>query len=231
MHKKIISTSISKRMHFKLLYQKENSAIMCRPLLWLGSFWPLSSLFLGSVSNSLNGTDCSDQRSHSSLQLLLFFPFLQKPLGSGFIVFNVLSSLKITQKANNWFSCCLFPMRIQMSACTQCLLLPTEMYKQKLAAPHAAFQSDMLFGEDINEMAKRKEAWTWSQTKPRAPTKMCEGQSTGQMFVLKLSSCFSTSNSDVTLGAFFKWFRYLHPLSAAGGVLNQQELRSERIAI
>lgn len=45
-----------------------------------------------------------------------------------------------------------------MSACTQCLLLPTEMYKQKFAAPFAAFQSDMLFREDINEIAERKGA-------------------------------------------------------------------------
>lgn len=30
-----------------------------------------------------------------------FFPFLQKPQGSSFIVFSVLSSLKITHKANN----------------------------------------------------------------------------------------------------------------------------------
>lgn len=91
-----------------------------------------------------------------------FFSFLQKPQGSGFIVFNVLSSLKITQKANNRFSCCLFPMRIQMSASTQCMLLPKEMYKKKCAAPFAAFQSNMLFRGDINEMEERKWAWTWS---------------------------------------------------------------------
>lgn len=54
-----------------------------------------------------------------------FFLFLQKPQGSGFIVFGVLSSLKITHKANNWFSCCLFPMTIQMSASTQ-RFLPTQ---------------------------------------------------------------------------------------------------------
>ena len=57
--------------------------------------------------------------------VVAFFPSYRKPQGSGFIVFGVLSSLKITHKANNWFSCCLFPMRTQMSASAQCLLLPT----------------------------------------------------------------------------------------------------------
>lgn len=60
---------------------------------------------------------------------------------------------------------------------------------------------------------------------------MCEGLSTGQMFELKLASWFSTSDSDVTLGAFSKWFGYLHPLSAAGGMLNQQERRPEIVVI
>lgn len=66
--------------------------------------------------------------------------------------------------------------------------------------------------------------------KPTVPTKMCEDETTGQMFGLKLALCFSTSNSDVTLGAFSKWFKFLHPLSAVEGMLNQRERRPERIA-
>lgn len=60
------------------------------------------------------------------------------------------------------------------------------------------------------------------QTKPTVPTKMCEDQTTRQMFGLKLASHFPTSNSDVTLGAFSEWLRYLHPHSAAAGMLNQR---------
>lgn len=34
----------------------------------------------------------------------------------------------------------------------------------------------------------------------------------GQMFGLKLLLCLTRSNSDVTLGAFFKWLKCLHSL-------------------
>lgn len=47
----------------------------------------------------------------------------------------------------------------------------------------------------------------------------------GQMFGINLASCCFTSNLDVTLGAFSKWFKYLHPLSAVEG-----KLRVERMA-
>lgn len=39
------------------------------------------------------------------------------------------------------------------------------------------------------------------------------------MFGLNLASCCFTSNSDVTVGAFSKWFKYLHPLSAVDETL------------
>lgn len=166
-----------------------------------------------------------------------FFPFLQKPQGSGFIVFSVLSSLKITHKANNWFSCCLFPMRIQMSASTQCLFLPTKTNKQKfvsppevsLPAPSLLHRPTRCFGESINEKTKANEnVRVRSSAKPTLPTKNVWGQTAGQMFELKLASCYSTSNSDVTLGAFSKWFKYLHPLSAVEGMLNQRAIRAEK---
>lgn len=41
----------------------------------------------------------------------------------------------------------------------------------------------------------------------------------GQMFEINLASCCFTSNLDVTLGAFTKRFKYLHPLSAVDGML------------
>lgn len=88
--------------------------------------------------------------------VVAFFPFLQKPQGSGFIVFSVLSSLKITQKANNWFSCCLFPMRIQMSACTQCLLLSIKMYKPKFAALLLLFRVTCCLGKILMKWQREK---------------------------------------------------------------------------
>lgn len=53
-------------------------------------------------------------------------------------------------------------MRIQMSVSTQCLFLPTKMYKQKFVsltdsiALFAASQTNMLLAKNINEMTEEK---------------------------------------------------------------------------
>lgn len=44
------------------------------------------------------------------------------------------------------------------------------------------------------------------------------------MFGLNLASCCFTSNSDVTVGAFSKWFKYLHPLSAVDETLRAKKM-------
>lgn len=109
-----------------------------------------------------------------------FFLFLQKPQGSPFIVFRVLSSLKITQKANNWFSCCLFPIRIQMSASTQYLLLPTKMYKHKCLSltnarcPLCCFSLTCCLGMILRQWQRKIIVRARNQTKPKVPTKLCE---------------------------------------------------------
>lgn len=64
--------------------------------------------------------------------------------------------------------------------------------------------------------------------KPTVPRKIRSGQTTGQMFGLKLATYFAASNSDVTPGAFSKWFKYLHPLSAVERMLNQRERSPEK---
>lgn len=60
---------------------------------------------------------------------------------------------------------------------------------------------------------------------------MYEDYTMGQMFRLHLAFfyvyeyrfffSFLTSNSDVTLGAFSKWFKYFRPVLAVDGILNQ----------
>lgn len=159
-----------------------------------------------------------------------FFLFLQKLQGSGFIVFGVLSSLKITHKANNWFSCRLFPMTIQMSASTQQRFLPTP---KKVFISYWRLPTSLLLpGKKQMLMKRQKETVfesVWNQAETTVPTEMPQDQSTGQMFGLKMASSLSASNSDVTLSAFLKWLKYLLPVSAAAGMLNQRELRQERI--
>lgn len=51
----------------------------------------------------------------------------------------------------------------------------------------------------------------------------------GQMFGINLASCCFTSNLDVTLGAFSKWFKYLHPLSAAEGTLRVERMAKDSL--
>lgn len=131
--------------------------------------------------------------------VVAFFPSYRKPQGSGFIVFGVLSSLKITHKANNWFSCCLFPMRTQMSASAQWLLLPTKKCTSRnlylvltLAALFAALPRPMRYlGKALMKCQKEKEMWELeARRSPLCPLKMCEDQTAGQMFGLKLASRF-----------------------------------------
>lgn len=168
---------------------------MCRLLLWTGTFILDPRLLYFWVQSQTNWMRLTAQIKGLILRSsCCFFLFLQKPQGSSFIVFSVLSSLKITHKANNWFSCCLFPMRTQMSVSTQCLFLPTKMYKQKLVSltnaccPPYCFPNTpkycwrkilMKWQREVNMRA-------WNQTKPTVATKMCEDQTTGQMFGLKI---------------------------------------------
>lgn len=65
---------------------------------------------------------------------------------------------------------------------------------------------------------------------PLCPLKCARTEPQDRCLGSNWSHAFSTSNSDVTLGAFSKWFKYLHPLSAAEGMLNQRALRPERMA-
>ena len=121
-------------------------------------------------------------------------------------------------------------MRTQMSAGTQSLILPTEMYElRNLSDFPGSADRRAAFGEGINEMTKwrGKCESLLSQTRPTVPSKKAWGQTAGQMLGLKLASCFSTTNSDVTLGAFSEWFKYLRPHSAAEGMLNQPAIRPE----
>ena len=133
--------------------------------------------------------------------VVAFFPSYRKPQGSGFIVFGVLSSLKITHKANNWFSCCLFPMRTQMSASAQCLLLPTNKCTSRNLYLATNSRCPLCcsppprprryFGKTLMKCQKEKEMWELeARRSPLCPLKMCEDQTAGQMFGLKLAWCF-----------------------------------------
>lgn len=103
--------------------------VVCRPLLWtkLCLFFSLTPCVLyfwvQSQTNSMGMT--ARIKGLILRSSCCFFSLPMKPQGSGFIVFSVLSSLKITHKANNWFSCYLFPMRIQMSQVHKCWFFPT----------------------------------------------------------------------------------------------------------
>lgn len=65
----------------------------------------------------------------------------------------------------------------------------------------------------------QKKTNTGGRSGSTLPIKLCEEETMGQMFGINLASCCFTSNLDVTLGAFSKWFKFLHPLSAANGTL------------
>lgn len=107
-----------KKIHHQYLWNNvhKSSAVVCRLLLWTGTFSLDPCLLYFWVQSQTNSMGLTARIKGLILRSsCCFFLFLQKPQGSGFIVFSVLSSLKITHKANNWFSCCLFPMRIQMS--------------------------------------------------------------------------------------------------------------------
>lgn len=88
------------------------------------------------------------------------------------------------------------------------------------------YQTNVLLGEDINEKAKneKKHVILKAEKSPLRPPNCVKTKPQDRccsnwprvFFV----GFFFTSNSDVTLRAFFKWFKYLHPLSAAAGMLS-----------
>lgn len=111
-------------------------------------------------------------------------PFLQKPQGSGFIVLSVLSSLKITHKANKWLVAVYFPWEYRWVQVHNALFTPNKNMQSEICTSSrllSVSQSDMLLWRDINQMLT---VWKCESS---SPIKMYEDYTMGQMFRLHLA--------------------------------------------